>query len=177
MNKFDKVNEFINELKETAKKYPGYKAVMPSKIDYHDIENEEQKTLAKNTENSSTFLLTIMTIIFVLTSVYTFLNIKETWTLLVYIPTFILIIFLVQNLTSKTQVAVGKAVWKNEEYLDFKKTTAKKYFVSVAFDIPEKVICQRIPTTKEDYPKIEEGTKILLIKKANLYQARIYKGE
>lgn len=174
LDRFEKGSNFIEELKDIAARYPGYKAVMPSQVKYHDIENEMQEKISKKAGDSKITPIALGTIAFGACAVWALLVGQTAIAIVSAIIALLLVYFLVSTIISKPKVALGKAVWKKSEYTNFKNSRAKIYFVYVALDGPEKIICQRIQTSKEDYDSIVEGTQIVIVKNGSLYHASIY---
>lgn len=174
LDRFEKGSNFIEELKDIAARYPGYKAVIPSQVKYHDIENEMQERIAKKTGNSKIIPTAIGTVAFGATALFALLVGQTAIGIVCAGIALLLVYFLISTMTSKPKVALGKAVWKKSEYTNFKNPRATMYFVYVALDGPEKIICQHIQTSKEDYDNIVEGTPIVIVKNGSLYHACIY---
>lgn len=65
-------------------------------------------------------------------------------------------------LCRKIQVVTGRAVIKTKQRKQSKKKIYT-YYVAVAVDEPEKAIYSRIPVSKADYDKIQEGTPIMVV--------------
>ncbi len=173
MKVVEELKNKMEELQEISSRYTDYKVVLPSKIKYKNIENEKQEELVKNYLKSPTLVIIVATIAFSLTALLSFLLGKTTIGIISAICTLPLIYFTITTICNKPQIAFGKAVWKKEEYSNFNSPTIKMYYVYVAIE-EEKVILQHIQTTKKDYEKIEEGTKIMIIKKGTTCQACVY---
>lgn len=62
--------------------------------------------------------------------------------------------------SKKPRVVVGRAVAKREEWAASNKYC---YYVSIAVDEPEKAIHSRIPISKKDYERVEEGMRIMVV--------------
>ena len=180
MNRFDQINENLlnlQKLNELPAKYVGYKSVLPSQFEYHNIENGEQEKIAKEIGNQKLLIIAIATIAFGASSLLAFITENTVLGIVILLITAVLLYLLISTITSKPKVAFGKAVWKNWDYArtNGRIGNNKIYYVSVINDDgPEKLICSRIQTTKADYDRIEEGTPILVIKKGTIYHASVY---
>ncbi len=65
-------------------------------------------------------------------------------------------------LCRKIQVVTGRAVIKTKQRRQGKRRTYL-YYAAVAVDEPEKAIYSRIPISKADYDKIQQGTPIMIV--------------
>lgn len=62
----------------------------------------------------------------------------------------------------KPQVVTGRAVIKTKQR-KYGQRRSYSYYAAVAVDAPEKAIYSRIPVSKADYDKIQEGTLIMVV--------------
>lgn len=155
---------YENNMKlEIPAEYAEYIRIHPGKIVYHDPENDEQAAIAAKMKMKTAVWLTIGDVLLMIIFVYVIAT-KNTF-IVIFLMGLLTALFMTETarvMCRKLQVATGRAVIKTKQ----RKQDSKKiysYYVAVAVDEPEKAIYSRIPVSKADYDKIQEGTPIIIV--------------
>lgn len=163
------MKDFVNSIYENDMKleipveYAEYIRIQPGKIVYHDPENNEQAAIAARMKIKTAAWLMIGDILLLLIFGYVIAT-KNTFVVisLMGVLTALFIAETARVLCRKPQVVTGRAVVKTKQRKQGKKRIYS-YYTAVAVDEPEKTIYPRIPVSKADYDKIQEGTPIMVV--------------
>lgn len=156
--------EHIMENSMVAKipvEYAEYLQTHSKKLVFHDPENDEQAKIALRIKNKTlkwlvpADLFVSLIFIYVIVTQNTLLVIS-----LMGLLTVSFVVGTIRIVNTKPQVVVGRAVAKREEWDTGNKY---RYYVSIAVDEPEKAIHSRIPISKKDYERVEEGMRIMVV--------------
>ena len=171
--RFENINQQMSDIKEALEKYPDYKSG-GTNIVYHEPENEKQLETAKKVMRRNLGFMVIFTLAFVAFFVLTIATGKELSAILLMGGlTCIPFIFLIPQLKQKPMVMTGVAVhkmWRGKR----NQKGSRVYYVSVATEIPEKLIYTSIQIPKSDYNKVMIGTPVIVVNCGGTPQARIY---
>lgn len=157
-------NLFANDMKlSIPAEYLEYLQTRPGEIVYHEPENDEQAAVVAKMKCKRVALLTIGEVLMLMLLVYVIVT-KNTLVVIslmgVMVLTFLMV--LIHTVRMKPQVVTGRAVIKTKEWRGNGHNNYS-YYVAVAVDWPVKTIYSRIPVSKADYEKIQEGPRIMIV--------------
>ncbi len=170
-----KIGMMLNEISEVSARYSDYREVVPSKIDYHEPENEMQEKVAKKCRAGAGPLIATVGAVFLAAGI--FMAVKSgplVFGIIISLLGAGILVFAGMTLLSRPMVAECRAVWKQVRYTSKSSGgRSKTYHVTVVIEHPEKLLCKLVQTTKADYDRIEEGTEVLLVKTGPIYSVRL----
>ena len=170
---FEEAQQYIEELKRLSVKYQDYKKAMPSKIRFRAPQNDYEREVASKVTNRVAWIIGIGLIAFAATAVLAF-RVGQTGIAIVCIlVTLFLGYFFFNGVLGKAKVAYGVAVWKHYRVDNVALESSKTFFFSVIFDEPEKIIVRDLQTNREDFDKMVEGSRVMVIKRGGIYMAKI----
>ena len=171
MDGFEKVSEFMGNMEDTALRYSEYKSVAVSSLDYHEVESEEQLGRIKKAGRKNSLVIVVVLVAFLLTGVFSIIKAEYAIGVVLILFSGLLVFLYLPGVFKKPMIKKGKAVWKQTRHTGSRHRNGynRTYYVTVAFEKPEKMLCQLVQTSKEDYEKISEGTPVILVKKGYTY--------
>ena len=162
----DRFNDMMDNLKELQAEYADYRPVRVQDLPFKEPETEEQKAKAKQLSKTSNGLLIGIFMAFIATLVFAIVTHASISGIILVGVLCVLIGFIVyKQFSQKVMVSTGKAI--------FKKSVRKSgrryhlYYITFVPDGSEKVLSTRVLVSAEDYSKIVEGTRVMVINRGS----------